>query len=101
MDEVIKYITESNDYKECMRLKALMEKNSEIKELVEKIKELQKKYIRSGYDEKLKEELDVLEKRLYAIPIYDIYQRHLEEVNQMINYVKDEMNDYFYKVLND
>lgn len=84
-----------------MRLKALMEKNSEIKELVEKIKELQKKYIRSGYDEKLKEELDVLEKRLYAIPIYDIYQRHLEEVNQMINYVKDEMNDYFYKVLND
>lgn len=101
MDEVIKCITESNDYKECMRLKALMEKNTEVKELVEKIKELQKKYIRSGYDDTVKEELDILEERLYAIPIYDIYQRHLEKVNQMINYVKDEMNNYFYKVLND
>ena len=101
LDEVITCITESSDYKECIRLKSLMENNSEIKDLVENIKELQKKYIRSGYDDKYKEELDSLEERLYSIPIYDIYQRHLDEVNKMINYVKDELNDYFYRLLND
>ena len=69
-------------------------------ELVEKIKELQKKYIRSGYDDSIKEKLDSLEEKLYSIPIYFTYKRHLDEVNRMINYVKDEMNDYFYKILN-
>lgn len=101
LEDVITCITESDDYKECIRLKSLMDNNSEVKELVSKIKDIQKKYIRSGYDDKLKEELDSLEERLYSIPIYDIYQRHLDKVNQMINYVKDELNDYFYKVLND
>ena len=101
LEEVITYIKESNDYKECIRLKTLMDGNSEIKELVEKIKVLQKKYIRSCYDEDIKEELDSLEEKLYSIPIYDIYQRHLDEVNRMISYVKDELNDYFYKLLNE
>ena len=101
LEEVITYIKESNDYKECIRLKSLMENNNEIKELVEKIKVLQKKYIRSCYDEDIKEELDSLEEKLYSIPIYDIYQRHLDEVNKMIGYVKDELNDYFYKLLNE
>ena len=100
LEEVITCITDSNDYKECIRLKSLMDKNNEIKELVEKIKELQKKYIRSGYDDSIKEELDSLEEKLYSIPIYFTYKRHLDEVNRMINYVKDEMNDYFYKLLN-
>lgn len=100
LEEVITCITDSNDYKECIRLKSLMDNNSEIKELVEKIKELQKKYIRSGYDDSIKEELDLLEEKLYSIPIYFTYKRHLDEVNRMINYVKDEMNDYFYKILN-
>ena len=94
LNEVINCIRESNDYKECIRLKSLMDKNTEIKELVEKIKELQKKYIRSGYDDSIKEELDLLEERLYSIPIYDVYRRHLEEVNRRIDYVKDELNDY-------
>ena len=100
LEEVITCITDSNDYKECIRLKSLMDNNSEIKELVEKIKELQKKYIRSGYDDSIKEKLDSLEEKLYSIPIYFTYKRHLDEVNRMINYVKDEMNDYFYKLLN-
>lgn len=100
LEEVITCITDSFDYKECIRLKSLMDNNSEIKELVEKIKELQKKYIRSGYDDSIKEELDSLEKRLYSIPIYDIYQRHLNEVNKRIDYVKDELNDFFNNLLN-
>ena len=46
-------------------------------------------------------EVKKLEKELNEIPLYVRYMEHLERVNQMINYVKDELNDYFYHVLND
>ena len=99
LDEVINTIINSDDYKSCIQLKEKMSTNKEICELVNKIKVLQKKYVRENGEEVL-EELKLLEKRLNEIPIYVIYMQHLEKVNEMINYVKDELNDYFYKVLN-
>lgn len=99
LDEVINTIINSDDYKSCIQLKEKMSTNKEICELVEKIKILQKKYVRENGEEVL-EELKLLEERLNEIPIYVIYMQHLEKVNEMINYVKDELNDYFYKVLN-
>lgn len=99
LDEVINTIINSNDYKSCIQLKEKMSTNKEICELVDKIKVLQKKYVRENGEEVL-EELKLLEERLNEIPIYVIYMQHLEKVNEMINYVKDELNDYFYKVLN-
>lgn len=99
LEEVINTIINSDDYKSCIQLKEKMSTNKEICELVEKIKILQKKYVRES-DEEVLEELKLLEERLNEIPIYVIYMQHLEKVNEMINYVKDELNDYFYKVLN-
>jgi len=99
LDEVINTIINSDDYKSCIQLKEKMSTNKEICELVDKIKVLQKKYVRENGEEVL-EELKLLEERLNEIPIYVIYMQHLEKVNEMINYVKDELNDYFYKVLN-
>lgn len=99
LEEVINTIINSDDYKSCIQLKEKMSTNKEICELVDKIKVLQKKYVRENGEEVL-EELKLLEERLNEIPIYVIYMQHLEEVNKMINYVKDELNDYFYKVLN-
>ncbi len=99
LDEVINTIINSDDYKSCIQLKEKMSTNKEICELVDKIKVLQKKYVRENGEEVL-EELKPLEERLNEIPIYVIYMQHLEKVNEMINYVKDELNDYFYKVLN-
>lgn len=99
LDDVINTIINSDDYKSCIQLKEKMSTNKEICELVEKIKILQKKYVRES-DEEVLAELKLLEERLNEIPIYVIYMQHLEKVNEMINYVKDELNDYFYKVLN-
>lgn len=99
LDEVINTIINSDDYKSCIQLKEKMSTNKEICGLVDKIKVLQKKYVRENGEEVL-EELKLLEERLNEIPIYVIYMQHLEKVNEMINYVKDELNDYFYKVLN-
>ena len=64
-------------------------------------KNLQKKYIRSGYDSSIKSELDKLNEELFNIPIYKIYLDNLEVVNQKLDYVKDSLNDYFYKLFNE
>lgn len=101
LDEVIICIKESSEYKMCISLKEKMENNEEIKELVTKVKELQKKYVRSNYDNEVKKELDSLNKSLEEIPIYNIYLENLEKANEKIEYVKDSLNDYFYKLLNE
>lgn len=99
VNDIVCSITGSQEFKECIRLKEKMNDNSEIKELVESIKKLQKEYVRTS-DEKLKEELDILEKKLESIPLYAYYQKSLAEVNQKIDFIKDELNDYFYSVVN-
>lgn len=101
LDEVILCITESKEYEMCISLKEKMKDNEEINKLVNKVKELQKKYVKSSYNEEIKKELDLINKRLEEIPIYHIYLSNLEKVNEKIDYVKDSLNDYFYKLLNE
>ncbi|MBQ6497228.1 MAG: YlbF family regulator [Bacilli bacterium] len=100
LDEVIECIKESSEYKDCLKIKKQMDSNKELVELINKVKELQKKYIRSNYDSNIKEELDKYESELKDIPIYNIYLEKLDKVNQMIDYVKDSLNDYFDSLLN-
>ena len=100
LNEVIDCIKESPEYKDCIKIKEQMDSNGELVELINKVKELQKKYIRSNYDSNIKDELDKLEAKLNNIPIYNIYLSKLEIVNEKIDYVKDSLNDYFYKLLN-
>ncbi|MBR2679049.1 MAG: YlbF family regulator [Bacilli bacterium] len=100
LNEVIDCIKESPEYKDCLKIKEQMDSNEELVELINKVKELQKKYIRSNYDSNIKKELDECESKLKEIPIYNIYLEKLKEVNQMIDYVKDSLNDYFDKLLN-
>lgn len=97
--DLISSITESDDFKECIRLKKKMEDSSEIKELVETIKTLQKKYVCTD-DSEVKEELDKVQNKLDNIPLYVSYQKRLMEVNRKLDLIKDELNEYFYNVVN-
>lgn len=99
LDEVVNTIKNSKEYKKCIELKEKMKSNDEINSLVKEIKLKQKKYIRSN-DSNILRELNELEERLNSIPIYHVYTKNLEKVNDYINYVKDELNDYFDKLLN-
>ena len=101
LEELIYYIKNSKEYKTCIELKKQMKDNSTITELVKKIKDTQKKYIKSGYDSKIKEELDLMNNKPESIPIYNIYSNNLEIVNEKIEYVKDYLNQYFDKLLNE
>lgn len=101
LDDLISCIKESKDYKECVSLKEQMNSNPEIKSLINEIKELQKKYVKSNYDSDIKKELDILEERLKSIPIYVIYTQTLNKVNSNINRINDRFNGYFDKLFNE
>ena len=100
LDEVVDCIKESKEYKKCIELKEKMKDNEEVNSLVKEIKLKQKKYIKTN-DSNIYRELNELEERLIAIPVYYVYTKNLEKVNEYINYVKDELNDYFMNLLNE
>lgn len=99
LNEVINTIINSDDYKKCIELKNTMASNEELVSLIEKIKRLQKKYVNTN-DKEVFVLLKSLEEELNNIPIYVIYMQYLEKVNEKIEFVKDELNNYFYEVLN-
>ncbi len=101
LDEVINSITESDEYKTCIELKDRMSKNINITDKINKIKKIQKEYVKSNYDFNIKIKLDELNNELISIPIYKIYMDNLEKVNEKIDYLKDSLNDYFYKLFNE
>ena len=100
LEDLIIYIKNTEEYKKCLELKNKMMSNSDISKLMDDIRNLQKKYIRSNYDSNIKAELDRVNEELDNIPIYIIYCDNLNKVNEMISYINDELSDYFYKILN-
>ena len=99
LNDIISYIQNTKEYKTCIKLKEQMSNNDNINKLVSEIKKLQKEYIKRK-DDSIKKQLDLLEDELNQIPIYNIYNKNLEIVNDMISYVKDELNNYFDLLLN-
>ncbi len=100
LNKIIDYITNSSEYKKCISLKDKMSNNSKLMDKINKVKVLQKKYIKSN-DLSIKKELDLLIEDLNNEPLYYNYMNNLEKVNEMISFVNDELNNYFYRVINE
>lgn len=100
ISDVVDCIVQSLEYQDCKRIQKQMEENKEIMSRIQRIKDLQKKYLRTN-DLEVEKELKTLEQELNEIPIYFIYNQKLELVNQKIHYVTEEINDYFYRLLNE
>jgi cell fate (sporulation/competence/biofilm development) regulator YmcA (YheA/YmcA/DUF963 family) len=99
LNKITDYIINSDSYKKCIELRNKMSKNTEIMNLINEIKSLQKKYIKNKKDD-IRKELDEKTDKLFNIPIYYKYNKYLEEVNDMISYVEEELNKYFDEVIN-
>lgn len=99
LEDIINYIINSKEYIKCIKIKKKMSNNKDIQRQIDDIKKLQKKYVIEK-NESIKKELELKEKKLYETPIYSEYNNNLEIVNNMITLVKDELNDYFYNILN-
>ena len=100
LNKIIDYITNSSEYKKCISLKNKMSNNTKLMDKINKVKVLQKKYIKSN-DLSIKKELDLLIEDLNNEPLYYNYMNNLEVVNEMISFVNDELNNYFYRVINE
>lgn len=100
IDELIDIIINSKEYQTCINLKKQMSSNNELIVLINDVKNLQKKYIKSNYNDEVKQELIDKEDKLNQIPIYNIYNENLQIVNNLINIINDELNSYFYNKLN-
>ena len=100
IDELVEIIVTSSEYKTCIKLKEQMKSNEELLKLIDDVKNLQKKYIKSNYSEEIKQQLQVKEEELNQIQVYTMYNENLQVVNNMINIINDELNNYFYNKLN-
>lgn len=100
LDELIDVIINFKEYKNVVELKEKMSVNDELMKLISDVKILQKKYIKSNYDDTIKQELEDKKNKLNEIPIYCIYSENLRIVNEMIGIVTDELNGYFFNRLN-
>ena len=94
------YIENTKQYRKVIELKKKMEKSSNIMKLIEEIKNLQKEYVKNNNDEDIGKALKNLEKKLNEIPIYSEYNKNLEEINDIIYFVREELNSYFDKKIN-
>lgn len=99
IQDIITIISNSYEFKKCNDLKEKLDKNREVKDLVNTIKKLQKDYVRT-MDDEIKGQLAVLEDKLNNIPLYVEFEQAVAEVNKKIDFVKDELNNYFYTVVN-
>lgn len=101
LDRVINTIKDSDDYKKCIEIKNKMNNNTELVEMIERVKKLQKKIVNNPDSIDLENEYNELNNKLNDIPIYHDYLYYLDRVNEMIIYVKDSLNDYFVEIINE
>ena len=99
VDEIIKYIEDSEDYQKYLLIKEKMNNDYEINELLNEIKHLQK-ILANNYNKNIENELEEKNKELNNIPLYREYLNTLDEVNSVYNIIENNLNNYFYNKLN-
>lgn len=100
VDDLILYVKESKEYQLCLKAREQMSENKELIQLIDEVKALQKKYIRSNYSKEIKKKLDEKIEILNEIPLFVTYNQNLEVVNQKLQIIQEELNHYFYSKLN-
>lgn len=100
LNQIIIYIKESKEYKDYLKLSEKISEDENLLAKIDNLKEKQKEYIRSNKDEKIKKELDKLREQLEENIVYFKYNDCVHKINEKINLIKDELNDYFLYITN-
>ena len=97
VDEIIKIIEESPDYKKYLLLKDKINKKTELKTLINEIKVLQKDVV---HHLNKKAELERKVNELNSNPLYREYSNTLFEINNVYAIIEKRINYYFQNKLN-
>ena len=90
-DEIIS----SNEYKEYIKAKEVLDNNKDIKDLIKKITSTQKKLVSGKGDNNLEGELDTLYEKLYSYEEYNEYIEVSTKLNILISDTQKELENYF------
>ena len=90
-DEIIS----SNEYKEYIKAKEVLDNNKDIKDLIKKITSTQKKLVSGKGDNNLEGELDTLYEKLYSYKEYNEYIEVSTKLNILISDTQKELEKYF------
>lgn len=99
LESIIDYIKETPDYKNYLKAKELINKDEELKNIIEKIKDYQKKIVKTN-DLELKKEYELLVNELNNNILYNQYLEYLTNVNNMLNIFENKLNKYFFNLFN-
>ena len=88
-------IISSNEYKEYIKTKEILDNNKNIKDLIKKITSTQKKIVSGKGDNNLDEELDNLYEKLYSYEEYNEYIEASTKLNIIISDTQKELEKYF------
>lgn len=88
-------IISSNEYKEYIKAKEVLDNNKDIKDLIKKITSTQKKIVSGKGDSNLDEELDTLYEKLYSYEEYNEYIEASTKLNIIISDTQKELENYF------
>ena len=99
LESIIDYIKETPDYKNYLKAKELINKDEELKNIIEKIKEYQKKIVKTN-DLELKKESELLVAKLNNNILHNQYLEYLTNVNNMLNIFENKLNKYFFNLFN-
>ena len=99
--ELVKAIKEEKDYKEYIELRTKIKSNKEIMEKIDKVKTLQKSYVKSAYlNSKIKQQLDNELNKLESIPLYKEYLIKEKKINSILINIREGLNIIFEDILN-
>ena len=74
--------------------------NKSILKKIEEVKQLQKEFVKSAFlDKKIEEQIKEKEQELEKIPLYVIYLKKEEELNEILTLIKDGLSDHFQSLL--
>ena len=104
IDNIVKNIINSDDYKNYLYLKEKLSKNEKANSLIKQIKIKQKQLVKEQANNKDIKELDneineMLEK-LNRIPLYTDYVEVEMKLNNLYQTIKEYLDNYFYKKMN-
>lgn len=101
LDSLFNAIKESKEYKAYLEIGAVLDKDEEIKELVNEIKELQKKSVNLEYnkDDSYKEVDKIIEEKVKLLNSKPHYQEYLNRMNKF-NDILSESSSNIEKYIN-
>lgn len=99
LDELFETIETSKEYQSYLEIGRVIDKNKEVNDLMQEIKELQKKSVRleeTGNEEykRIDKLIDEKVKYLNSIPIYQEYLRRMKEFNSCLSESSNTIEKY-------